>query len=380
MKIAFVSTNNPYDKVSRSGILYSIFNQLKRYNEVEWINPNSYKLYRCGYFVFCIIMFIAKKMGVKITDHNPYMAKLLDCSIRDTILKGHYDALFMFAQIDAVYMDYHIPIYIRTDAIFQSAVDYYWSGIPKWFVKQANKLEEKALDKITCLFATSSWIQDEIRRFHKEKNYSNVKVVLSGANLEDSYISYPPREYGSNNAIKMLFVGYDLKRKGFDVAFETMKLLREVYHREVTLTVIGGKPSINQLEDKSLIYIGKLDKNRNDDFDRFYAEFSKANLFIFPTQAEFSAIVNCEAAAYALPIYTYDEGGTSSYVKDGYNGRVFDKSTDSSAYAASIIADIDNGVMKVFSANSRKRYVEYLNWNVWGDTVFQIMQQCDNRK
>ena len=375
MRIAFVSTNNPNNKVSRSGIPYSIFKQLERYNEVIWINPYNYKLYRYGYFVFCVIMFIAKKIGFKITDHNPYMAKLTDISLRKTMLEGHYDAIFMFAQIDAAYMDYHIPIYVRTDAIFRSAVDYYWSGIPKWFIKQANKLEEEALDKITCLFATSEWIVGEICKYHPKKKYNNIEVVLSGANIDDSYISYPPREYGTKKAIKMLFVGYNLERKGFDIAFETMKLLREEYVRDVTLTVIGGKPTSAQLADSSLIYIGKMDKNKKEDFDKFYAEFSKANLFIFPTRAEFSAIVNCEAAAYALPIFTYDEGGTSSYVIDNYNGRVFNPNVDYTGYAAAIIEAIDNGMMEIYSYNSRKRYDDVLNWNHWGDVVNGCMQK-----
>ena len=112
-----------------------------------------------------------------------------------------------------------------------------------------------------------------------------------------------------------------------------------------------------------------------EDFDKFYAEFSKANLFIFPTRAEFSAIVNCEAAAYALPIFTYDEGGTSSYVIDNYNGRVFNPNVDYTGYAAAIIEAIDNGMMEIYSYNSRKRYDDVLNWNHWGDVVNGWMQK-----
>ena len=375
MKIAFITTNNPHNKVSRSGIPYSIFSQLKRYNNVEWINPNDYKLYRIGYWIFCVIMLMSKKLGFKITEHNPLMAKLMAITMKRPVLEGKFDAIFMLAQIDAIYMNYGIPIYVRTDAIFESAVNYYWFNIPKWFVRQANKLEDKALDKIECLFAPSHWLADEIIKYHPNKNLSNIKVVMSGANLDDAYIKYPPREYGIDKPIKMLFVGYDLRRKGFDIAYKTMNIIRDSYKIKVTLTVVGGKPSDEQLKDPNLIYIGKMDKNKKEDFDNFYKEFSNANIFIFPTRAEFSAIVNCEAAAYALPIFTYNEGGTSSYVKTNYNGHVFKQNENENDFAKTIVRAIKDGSMKTYSDNSRKMYEQYLNWERWGDYVNSIINK-----
>ena len=375
MKIAFVTIYNPHDRVSRSGIIFSIYKQLERYNEVVWINPNNIILYKCGYFLFCVIMFIFKKIGYKITEHNPYMSKLIAISLRKPIIEGGFDAIFMFAQIDAVYMDYGIPIFVRTDAIFNSAIDYYWYGFPKWFIRQANSLEERALDKIACLFATSQWIKDEVKKYHPNRRYNNIKVVLSGANMDDGYIKWNAKKYDKNMPIRMLFVGYDLKRKGFDIAYDTMRIIKKEYHREVTLTVIGGKPSEEQLDDTNLIYIGRMDKNKKEEHDKFYGEFSKANIFIFPTKAEFSAIVNCEAAAYALPIFTYNVGGTSSYVIDKYNGRIFETSAGSDIYASSIIEAIDSGKMEYYSRNSRKQYEEVLNWNHWGNVVHDYIHE-----
>lgn len=41
MKIGFVSIHNPSNRNARSGVPYSIYHQLKRKYEVEWIQPKG---------------------------------------------------------------------------------------------------------------------------------------------------------------------------------------------------------------------------------------------------------------------------------------------------------------------------------------------------
>ena len=48
----------------------------------------------------------------------------------------------------------------------------------------------------------------------------------------------------------MIFIGFDVKRKGIDVAYDTLVLLNEKYGVNTCLTIIGGTPEIRIQKDK----------------------------------------------------------------------------------------------------------------------------------
>ena len=101
---------------------------------------------------------------------------------------------------------------------------------------------------------------------------------------------------------------------------------------------------------------------------------------MFPTKVECHGIVNCEAAAYGLPIVSYFTGGVPSYCVNGYNGICLPLSSKGVDFAKAIYDNIINGNMNLFSVNSRCFFLEKLNWECWGNVVSSQIEKsiCKN--
>ena len=155
-------------------------------------------------------------------------------------------------------------------------------------------------------------------------------------------------------------------------------MLREKYKINASLTIVGGKPDKDQYTDENLRIIGKLNKNIEKEYSMFYNEFSTASLFIFPTRAEYHGIVNCEAAAFGLPIFSYNTGGVSSYCMDGYNGRCLPLDSDASSFAKAIFESLQTGKINDFSKHSRELFENKFNWTSWAETVVPIINKAIN--
>ena len=374
MKIAFISFFDVHNRTARSGVPYSIYHEFSKDHEVTWIDPSQSNVYRIGYFFYKCFLKLLKIFGYQVNNNTAYMSRIIAWAVDPQLKKDSFDAIFSLLHFELVYLHTNISCYTRTDTIFRSATEIFHDSYPKWFVKHSYSLERKALNKLTCLFAASQWMENETFRWFPDLSKEKVKFVETGANLDRDYIKYGDRSYGLNLPLHMLFAGYDIKKKGLDVAFATMQILRDKYHIDVTLSAIGGKPYDYMLSDKSFRYVGMLDKNKKAEYDMFYKEFADANLFIFPTRNEYHGIVNCEAAAYALPIFSHDTCGVGSYVINDFNGNTFPIGTTPETFAMVIFSALKSNKLKPFSLNSRRLYEERFNWDVWGKKVLEVLK------
>lgn len=381
MKIAFVSIYNPSNRNARSGVPYSIYHQLKRKYEVEWIQPKGKGLTPSFLlFVNRIIEKVFRMFGMHVMQQTFLRSYVFSKSVEHQIFNKDFDALFFLDCVDYAFLNTSLPIFYRTDAITHAFIDYYAINVP-WFSRKISKyIEERALSKCTILFAPSQWIIDSIKKFKVPFPLEKIILVHSGANIEPNYIKYRKHEYEVSHELNLLIVGYDIKRKGIIEAFEATKLLNEKYNIHATLTVVGGKPEQYMLESGLVRYAGNKDKNDKKQYDEFYKEFYQADIFLFPTKVECHGIVNCEAAAYGLPIVSYFTGGVPSYCVNGYNGICLPLSSKGVDFAKAIYDNIINGNMNLFSVNSRRFFLEKLNWECWGNVVFSQIEKsiCKN--
>lgn len=380
MKIAFICVFDVNNKTARSGVPYSIYREFCKKNDVVWINPSDSLIYSIGSLFHRCFNKMLSLFSKQINNNTAFMSRIIAWSIGQQLKKDRYDAIFSLLHFELVYLKTSVPCYTRTDTIFRSATEIFREDFPQWFVTHSYSLEKKALNKLTCLFAASQWMKEEAYRWFPELPKEKVKFIETGANLDRDYIRYDERKYGIDKPLKMLFAGYDIKKKGLDIAFETMKILRDEYHLDVTLSAIGGEPYDYMLSDRSFRYVGMLNKNKENEYNTFYKEFADANLFLFPTRNEYHGIVNCEAAAYALPIFSHDTCGVGSYVIDKVNGRVLPLESSPKIFAETIFDALKNDKMNEFSFNSRKLYEEKFNWEVWAERVLRVMNNNKTMK
>lgn len=374
MKIAYINVNNPYDRSLRSGIPYSIFHELKKEFDVEWVKTEIIGIYCILYQFVRIYERIVRVCGYTPL-HNPLRAWLKGKSLSAKIKGSQYDAIFSTDSEDIAFLKVDCPIFYRTDALVHSMIDYYYFKVPLFAQKWARSVEEHALQNTTMLFSPSQWIIDAIKEQHLLPDLSKVVLIETGANIDNDYAKPKNHHYSVDKRMNMILVGYDLKRKGVDVAYETLCVLNNQYGMKCILTIIGGIPEEKIKNDENVRCIGKLDKNVEEEYHKFYQEFSDADIFLFPTKAECHGIVNCEAAAYALPIYSYHTGGVPSYCIDGVNGRTLPLTANGTDFANLIYHDVVSEKMNELSVNSRVLYETKFNWTVWGDKVRLIIKE-----
>lgn len=305
-----------------------------------------------------------------------FEAKIYSYSTQRQLDKIEYDCIFTIAGAEIVYLKTDKPIFSRTDAIIQSFKDYYIKSVPDFAFNWASNIEKRAISKQKYIFVASHWVLNEAIKYNIKDVEKKFVVIESGANLDPKEIQYKHHEYSLNKQLNMIIVGYDVMRKGLDVAFDAAKILNEKYNVKAYVTVMGGKPSDEMLQSGFIRYVGMKDKNNPKEYNEFYDIFSSADLFIFPTKAECHGIVNCEAAAYGLPIFSNNTGGVGDYCIDGVNGRCLPVTSGGKEYAEAIYDALSTGKIIEYSTNSRKLYIEKFNWQSWGNRVLPIMQKA----
>ena len=101
---------------------------------------------------------------------------------------------------------------------------------------------------------------------------------------------------------------------------------------------------------------------------------------MLPTSAECSAIVFSEAAAYGLPVFTYDTGGIGNYVIDGYNGYRLRLGASANDFSVKIKETLFDGKLPKLSGNALQLYADNLSWSAWSRRFRGIIEEYENNK
>ena len=200
-------------------------------------------------------------------------------------------------------------------------------------------------------------------------------VIEFGANIDDADLVPNTRKYTAGEPVTILFSGVEWKRKGGDIAVETVRLLNEQGIR-ARLVIAGIRELPRQYEGLPYIdYVGFLNKNDPGQYRRYVQLWQEAHFFLLPTQAECSAIVYCEASAYGVPIFTYDTGGTGDYVIDGVNGYKLPPAATAADFAACIKRNLNTASLQTLHEGGRRLYKEKLSWPAWSRRFREIMEE-----
>jgi glycosyltransferase involved in cell wall biosynthesis len=184
---------------------------------------------------------------------------------------------------------------------------------------------------------------------------------------------------GARGIIKLLFIGFDWKRKGGDIAYETMI---DLNNRGLdTRLVVCGSSIPHNIKHLKLETVHCLNKNDKKESLEFYKLYEDASFFILPTRNECFGLVFAEAAAYCLPVISTNTGGVSDYVENGVMGDLLSLSSNAKEYTDSIV-NIWNDKTRYlqFCFASRKKFEEELNWDSWGKEVSKVLSAKINNK
>lgn len=379
MKIAYCTITDPRNKSSWSGTHYYMLNELSKFAEINILGPLKNK--------WEMPLKIANKAsqlinGKKISvPHTPLIAKEYSRLLQIKLRKKKYDYIFCPAGSNIIaFLETSTPIIYLSDATFDLMIDYYprFTDLYQFAKKWGSEIEQKAIENSSRVIYSSDWAAESAKEIYGcQKN--KITVIPFGANLK----SPPPRNKIMDirsdkfSKLKLLWVGVEWERKGGQFAYDTMvELNRRGLPTE--LIVCGCDPPIKSPHN-GLRAEGFLDKNSPTDMGKIANLYREASMFLLPTKQECAGIVFAEAAAYGLPVLTFDTGGIGNYVENGINGYRFHIKALHLNFADSIQHLFENRSLyqKMMTA-SRDKYDKELNWGYWRKSLQEVLYTQDD--
>jgi len=378
LKIAYYSKNDPLDKRSWSGTTYYLGQALQRnIGDVHFLGPvhfNRYfdKIIR-GMVKFCRVVLDSNYVAKYSLLQNWYAVRYLKAK-----MKGRrYDCIIAPAAAPELgLLRTDIPIIYMGDATYRLYSRFYHkefnklNAFSRW---EGEHLEKLSLRKSELYIFSSQWAADSAINDYGVPA-DKVEVIPLGANMDFTPAADTIFNKELNKILTLLYLAVDWDRKGGSIAFEALQALKR-QGLPAKLVVCGCVPPPG-FEDPDMEVIPFLNKNLEEDHERFVQLLSSVHFLILPTRADCSLLVACESNAYGVPAITTNTGGVPDIVKDGVNGYCLPFEAGGEAYAE-IIASIytDRERYHQLIRSSRKRFEEVLNWDQWTASFARIYEK-----
>jgi glycosyltransferase involved in cell wall biosynthesis len=375
IKIAFLTSEPARDKHSYSGSLYYMGKALEQHcGEVIYLEHvmSWERRYLGG------IMREAAKHHLKwkIAHRRlPFVAKKQAKLAAQRLAGQQVDVIVAPDGVPEIaFLQTDIPVLLPLDVTFRLQYDYYpeYSHLLPFSIRQGEMIEQRAFHKASKLLFSSPWAaRSAIEAYGIDPQ--KVHAIFFGANLD----RIPPRERVLEKKLsdrcRLLFMGIDWRRKGGDIACETLLNLRRL-GIEAELIVCGSIPPGIAHEYVTVIpYLDKNDARQAREIEQLYA---RSDFLILPTRADCAPNVFKEANAFGLPVITSDTGGVADVVRDGENGYVLPFEARGDVYAQ-VIAQLyrDERRYRRLVQSSRAIFESHLNWDAWGMAVRNILNE-----
>lgn len=365
MKVGFISGFDIYDKRAWSGTINFLYETLDKEYDIYPIVIKPLLFQRIVRKITAIIT--NEKRKFTIWDQIFYRVNV-NVKIREARKKGI--KTFFAPAASTILGVANIPSECRviylSDATYHCMLNYYYFHESQGDIKQYNKMERNSLFRANDIIFSSEWTKQDATHYYKV-DADKIHVLPFGANLDDQYI-----EHDIGSVIRILFVGVEWERKGTDLAIESVKILnKKNYSKQFKLTIIGLEKPEEYVDSEEVHFVGRLNKNKPEEFKQMIEYYQKSDIFLLPTKAECAGIVFSEAAMYGLPVFTHNTGGIMSYVEDGKTGRGLELGSTAEDFADAILEMLNEGKYKEWS---RKKFEKELNWNCWIEKCKDIIE------
>lgn len=383
-KIAFLTSIDPLDKRSWSGIFYQTAQALQKHcGDVIYIGPASSPEGKKEQGLSRLAKASLKKIARKyfVYDYHVMVAKNYARVANQLFAHKDFDVIVAPASLAQVaYLETDIPVVVVEDGTFALLLGYYpqYTNLLPRSIRQMNAVTAVGIHNASALIYSSVWAaRSAIEDYHADPQ--RVHVVPMGANFDNPPGKEIVRRKKRSNHCKLLFVGVDWQRKGGEIAFETLLAL-EAMGVAAELAICGCVPP-KKFAHSRMKVIPYLDKNDPKQYNKLEQLYLESDFLLLPTRNECFGIVFCEANAFGLPAITTRTGGVPEVVRDGENGFVLPLEARGEAYAQIIAALYrDERRYAALVQSSRAAYDERLNWDAWGMAVEQIITDILHRR
>lgn len=373
LRILFISSSDPFDVRSFSGVLLHMVQALKVvFPSLEVVQSSR---------PFWFRRFQRLVLHVSDGKIDPYYWRPLNrWFARRLARRWHGERVLVISAVNAALVGElaaYVPVLNVTDSTFELMRDYYQT-FSKLDAKTAEVAEEDELHSIVRSVHnsfSSRWAaQSAIHHYGAAPE--NVSVISWGCNLDyvgtDKLRSASP----SDEVCRLLFIGGDWARKGGDVVCAAAEDLigRGI---PVRVDIVGSAPT-SLAARPWLNDHGFLSKADSAQFDCLRTLMRDAHFLFLPTRQDCTPMVFAEANAYGTPAVTRDVGGVADVVRHGFNGLVLPKDAAPSDFADAIEAAWRN--QEEYAQLRQRARLEYegrLNWGSWARAIEVVVKSLE---
>ena len=274
------------------------------------------------------------------------------------------------------YLHHEAPIIYATDATAHLAIEAYSkvAALGKGRRDAMLMMETRAVANANVIVVPSEYCSRSMIADHAAPE-ERVHVVPLGANVvpvsgEQVVVPAPAPTAGN---LDLLLTAADPERKQLPLAAAVVReLRRRGWHAR--LHYIGPKHPC--CDGEEVVWAGELRLGDLQDSETHRTLLKSCHLAFLPSIGEMYGIAPIESAAYGRPAIVSDAGGLPTVVLDGQTGRVVPLQTPVPGWADAVEAAVSRPERyQSLSEAARRRYLEVLNWDVWGCSVRALAAQ-----
>lgn len=194
---------------------------------------------------------------------------------------------------------------------------------------------------------------------------SRIRVVPYGVDIA-MFVAPPAQERTRRRGLRLLFVGQIGIRKGIRYLLEAVRRLKS---NGVELTLVGAPAGNGRGLDLYRDYFRHIPHVPHGEIHRLFHE---ADVFVFPSLHEGSALATYEALACGLPVITTPNSG--SVVRDGVDGFIVPV-CDANALEEKISLLLRNDALREHMSENARRRAEEFSWSAYHTRIAQLFHE-----
>ena len=194
---------------------------------------------------------------------------------------------------------------------------------------------------------------------------SRIRVVPYGVDIA-MFVAPPAQKRTRRRGLRLLFVGQIGIRKGIRYLLEAVRRLKS---NGVELTLVGAPAGNGRGLDLYRDYFRHIPQVPHGEIHRL---FHDADVFVFPSLHEGSALATYEALACGLPVITTPNSG--SVVRDGVDGFIVPV-CDANALEEKISLLLRNDALREHMSENARRRAEEFSWSAYHTRIAQLFHE-----
>jgi len=230
-----------------------------------------------------------------------------------------------------------------------------------------NTITRRTFNSAARLVTWCDWAKDSLVADYGI-DAGKVEVIPPGVDVDKWKSAH---EVEAKLPVRLLFVGGDFRRKGGETVLDAFckSLANECELDIITREQVNtrGMPGVR-------VHHG-LGPNAPELMDLY----ARADIFVFPTQADVLPLAIMEAMASGLPVITTEVGGLREQVEDGVTGFVVPLSDANALATATLRLVRDPALRKVMSLAARRAAEEKYNAALNYQRLLDVCKQSVDR-